>query len=342
VLLIFGEEDFLIEEAVTKLIHYLLKGYSSSQDYEIIDCDEADADRLTNSCTPYPFLSSHRVVLAKRVEKLYPGTSARKNYQNTGFYHYLQNPQPTTFLIMTASVDSLNGLGKMCANNTPSDKAKKLIESTRFPFGVILQKYEWMEFPKVYESEYPNWIINRMKSYGKSINHVAANLIVTGTNPNLYEIDAELQKILLYVMDKKEITIDDVTECIGNSRSFNVFELQKAVGKRQLGDAFRIIENILATDRQEVLIITILTRFFIALWRLIEESAKTTNQYQLAAAIGVSPFFVKEYQEAAKNYSPTELDKCFSILNWADEKLKSTSTDGLYVLQRMLTEIMDR
>ena len=342
VLLMFGAEEFLLDEAYVQLKTTLCKDETAQYDMEIIDAEDINSnqvyDKIVDSCYAYPFVSEKRIVIVKHFEKLTSGRISKKNQENPALSKYLSNPQPTTFLIILSSDDKLNGAGSA----TKKVKADKPAKALPFPYGLILDKFEYIEFPIIYESKYPDWLQKRCGKFGKEIKADAVELLVAQTNTSLRDLNNELQKILLYIGDKKQITAQDVAFIAGASRVNNVFELQKAVGKRQLSKTLSIIENMLAYERQEMLIITMLTRYFVILFKLIEEAGKGQNQYQLAGKAGVSPYFINEYLEALNNYTPQEIENSFIELCKADEALKTTTTDSTYVLQRMLINIMDK
>ncbi len=343
ILLLFGEEDFLVEESYKKLIGIVCPDEGSKYDLEIFDIDEMKPstaiDTIMDSCNNLPFLSQRRTVAVKRFESLFSGRTSTKSNEYVKFLNYMESPNNSTFLVLLSIDDKLKGFA-----NSYKSKAKldKLIKDTKFPYNSLLEKHEWMEFPKVYESEMPQWVAKRIKELGKKIEPEALELLVAQTNPSLRELNGEIEKLLTYSGDKDEISMEDIHFVIGSSRVNNIFELQKAIGKRRLPEALKTLENMLEADRQEMLIMTMLTRYFFALWKLIEESGKTNNQFQLATKVGISPYFVNEYLQALSFYKPSEIENAFSIMCETDEKLKSVSVDSLYLMQDMLIRIMKK
>jgi DNA polymerase-3 subunit delta len=97
----------------------------------------------------------------------------------------------------------------------------------------------------------------------------------------------------------------------------------------------------LSHDRQEMLIITMLTRYFTALWKLMELSGRESNQYNLARSAGISYYFLGEYQKALRNYKPSELDRAFVALRSADRSLKTSSQSSIYIMQKMILSIVE-
>ncbi|TAL69495.1 MAG: DNA polymerase III subunit delta [Bacteroidetes bacterium] len=345
IICLFGEEEFLVDDAYTKLLNHLCPDDNSRYDLDILDFDEMKLalaiENLLKSCNTIPFISARRVVVAKRFEKAMSGRISVKSEEYAKLQKFFSSPPATTCLIIISADENLKGFNAAKGGKS-KDKLDKLLKDAKFPYNLILEKHTWFEFPKVYESELSSWVSRRFKELGKKIEPAAAELLVAQSNPNLRDVDNEIEKILLYIDEKNEITLDDVTFIVGSSRVYNIFELQKAIGKRKMGEALMIVENMLANERQEMLIMTMLTRYFIALWKLIEESGKTNNNYQLAGKVGINPFFVTEYLHALSFYSPAEIENAFLLLCETDEKLKSTSTDSLYLIQNMLVRIMKK
>ena len=220
------------------------------------------------------------------------------------------------------------------------DAATKIIKSAKFPFNIIADKYDYIEFPKLYESNFSSWVNKRLKSFNKTIEPDALQLLLSHTNPTLRDIDNELSKLILYIEKRKSISSEDVSFITGTSRNFNVFELQKAVGKKDLGTAINIVENMLKNDRAEMLILSNLTKYFLTLFKLCEEVIKTKDSKVLAQKVGVHPFFINEYLYSLRLYKTKEIENAFIYLNESDEILKSSSINSVFVLQKMLINIL--
>jgi DNA polymerase-3 subunit delta len=342
ILLLFGEEEYLREEALNYLIKNIAPQVSADYDMDILNSDEASLDKIVDIASSYPFLSAKRTLVVKNFNKYFSGRTSKKSIEKTALYKLIQSPPPTAFIILSAEIDSLNGITKQLSQNSNHDKALKTINSAKFPFDQILGKHEWIEYPKVWENTFPAWIKNRMKSKGKNISEAAIQIIVSHTNPTLRDIGNELDKLAIYVLDKTEISEDDAINVVGASRQFNVFELQKSVGKMDLNQSLFIMQNMLSVDRAEMLILSILTRFFIALWKLVEAGqVGDHNKYEIARQIGVSPFFLNDYVQALNKYGYKRVDRSFEYLCATDLALKTSSGSSLYLLQKMLIQIME-
>ncbi len=340
VLTLFGEEEFLIEEDYNALIQSILKDPSYSYDFEVIDGEQATPDRIAQSCTTFPFVAPVRVVVVNHFEKVFSGNTSKKGLDKTPFGKYLESPQPSTFLLLKVFDDSLKGMMAAKKSMATDPKSAKKIKSAKFPFNILIEKFDCLEYPKIYESAIPRWITERVKSIGKDIGADAVEFLAAHVHPNIRMINNDIEKLAVHIGEAKNISLDDVKFIVGASREYNVFELQNAIGQRNLGKATEILIKMLSADRQEMLIMAVLNKYFITLFKLIEVAQEVKDKYAVAAQIGVSPFFVQDYLGAIKKYSPVEIEQAFVVMAETDEKLKSSSIDSTALMQQMLVKIM--
>lgn len=341
VMLVFGEEDFLVEEAWRNILAILTDNENSGFNTDILDCENSDVTlpKIVDLCNSMPFMDDTRIVVVKNFEKLFSGRKSQKNSGEKQFSDYLDNPLASTKLILISKLEDFKGLANDLKKPKGKSKAEKKIESAKFPYAKLLKEHLWIEYPHLYENELAGWVEVRFNQHGKKITPDACELLVLNTNPNLWELNGEIEKLLAYAGDKKKVDTDDVAIVTGISRQYNVFELQKAVGRKDISKSIEIMENILSTDRQEMLIITMLTRYFTIMFKMLEEDLRQ-NQFQLASKIGMSPYFVDEYLKAVSKYKPREIENAFRALLDADREMKSTGANSLYIMQKMLIDII--
>lgn len=340
ILIMFGEEELLLEEALEELINKVVKSKETDFDFEALDGNEIKIEQLVDYCNTFPFIAQKRIVLVKNFDKLVPTRFSKKNIEESPFTKYLNKPQDTTFLILISQYSELNGITEEIKKN--KGQLSKKILSLKYPYNLLISKFEWIEFGKIYENQLPQWISIRVKQFGKTIDREAIEFLIATTNPNLRDINNEIEKVSILIQDRKNINIEDIKNVVGASRVYNIFELQKAIGKRNLKEAIIILKNMISTDKQQMLIMTMLVRYFIVLWKLFEANDKKLNNYQLAAAIGVNYYFINDYKIALENYKKQEIDRAFIVLTETDQALKSTSSDVFYIMQNLLIKIMDK
>jgi DNA polymerase-3 subunit delta len=120
---------------------------------------------------------------------------------------------------------------------------------------------------------------------------------------------------------------EDVEKNIGISKEFNTFELQNALGNKDILKSNRIINYFIDNEKLHPLtvIIGMLATYFRKL--LIYHSIENKSDRTLVAQkLGVNPFFINDYANAARNYS---LDKSVLIISMMREyDLRSKGARG--------------
>ena len=334
-LLIFGEESFLVDEFVTIFTNKMISNGLDTNSIERLDGSIITEQEIVDNCNNLSLISPQKLLIINNFDTLYK--NKRKSFP--GLVNYLRNPNPDTILLFIGVPTRLNGITKELSNSKKVSTAKSKIDKLPEVLKFLIMNDLFIEFPKLYDNEIPEWIVKRALKYKKEIDIQTANLIALSCN-SIREIDSELDKLNVYLGNKNKITIDDVEEIVGINKENNVFELTKSVGKRDLDTSLRITDNLLMHSNQSVLIIITLTRYFLTLFKLIDERKATSNKFQLAGKIGVNPYFIDEYINTLNKYSPRDIENSISILSKVDEELKSTSTDNKYLMFRTLTDII--
>lgn len=327
ILLVFGEEEFLVEECIKTLLKKIADGKNGWNEFERYDGESINLNDLADMASTVSLLSDQKTILVKNFEKLVPKSQAKRNFEQSPFGRYLNNPSPSTFLVLQANHSSLNGLSKK--------GGKKL----GFPFDILIDRYDWIEFPKVWPNEYASWIDKRAESFGMKIMPQASELLISKAGDSLRSLASELEKLQIFLEDKNVISLEDVIAVTGSSKEFTVFDLQKAIGAKNLSKSIKILMELLDTDRQEMLILTILQKYFITLWKLSEEDLNQ-NKYVLASKTGINAFFLEEYIASLRKYSVSSIANALSCLSEADELLKSSGSDNLFVMMNAVRKII--
>jgi DNA polymerase-3 subunit delta len=157
---------------------------------------------------------------------------------------------------------------------------------------------------------------------------------------SLQQAASEIDKLLTFAGDRTEITEDDVVRASGQTREFNVFELQRSVGSGHYPGALRIAERLLqqaSNKRGEALmIVSVLTAFFSKLWILTACQKRRMSEKDMASRIGVPPYYIKEYLSSLARFTPTALAGSFSALVAADFELKGGSSRDEHLVLALL------
>jgi len=184
------------------------------------------------------------------------------------------------------------------------------------------KKVVLFESTRIYDNKIPDWISERVHMLGYTIAPKSVIMLAEFLGTNLSRIDNELRKLIINLQPGEAITEDIVEQNIGISKDYNVFELRNALGKRDLYHALRIVQYFEFNPKQNPLqmINVLLFNYFMNV--LLYHQLKNENNNTIAAKLGISPFFVKDFRTAAQNYSPAKLKKIISGLRQLDLKSK--------------------
>ena len=299
-----GDEPYYIDMLTEYITSNVLTEAEKSFNQTIIYGKESDAGQVINAAKRYPMMASHSVVVLKEAQEL-------KDFET--LIHYVEKPQPTTLLVISYKYKK-------------PDKRKKVFKS--------LQKHAVsFESKKLYDNQVPGWISGYVSGRKHSIEPKAAALLAEFLGSDLGRIANEVDKLIIAIGEKsKNITPEDVEKNIGISKDFNQFELQNALGRRDVVGANRIIRHFAANEKKYPvpLVTGSLYSYFSKL--LLIHYAKDKSQQGVATLLKVHPFFAKDYLAAAKRYTAGKLVSIISLLRTYDMKSKgydgSTIPDG--------------
>jgi DNA polymerase-3 subunit delta len=323
VYLLFGEEEFLIEEALDRILTATVDEETRSFNFDLLYGSEVTVVDVLERANSYPLMADRRVVVVKEIDRTF--ALRGKPGADSEFARYMKAPLETTVLVMTAATGDVVGKGKSGA---------------KAPYDLIVPNVPSVQFKKVYDRDIPSWVATRLRARGKEITPEAVELFIGYVGGSLRTYNNEIEKLITVVEGRKKIVAGDVQSVVGTSKIYNIFELQKAVGTRNLELAIEITERMLRAGESEQLVVTMLTRYFSILWRLVELRSKSRDQNEMARGVGISPFFINEYLSSLARYPMARIRNAFDALLQTDVMLKTTRTDPALALQLMLIEIV--
>ena len=288
-----GEEPYFIDMISDTIENEALDEADRAFNQIVVYGRDVDVETIANHARSFPMMGDRMVVIVKEAQDV-------KNLEN--FEAYLDTIPETTLLVFVYKYKKF-------------DKRKTLAKK-------IDKKGVWFESKKLYDSNIPGWIQNYLKGEGYSITPKATQMLADYLGTDLHKIANELKKLIIALPKKKSIDDADVERNIGISKDYNGFELQNAIGSRDVLKANRIVNYFGDNGKDNPLLVTVITLYgyFTKLIKL--HTTQDKSQGNLASVLGVNPFFVKDYLAAARNYPPATCIRCISILREFDLKSK--------------------
>jgi len=309
-----GEEAYYIDEISDYIEDNVLTDVEKEFNQTVIYGRETEVQAIISNAKRYPMMANYQVVIVKeaqeiqKIEELLP---------------YIENPLDSTLLVI--------------------DYKYKKIDKRKSFFKQIGKKGVLFESKKLYDNQISGWINKYVNNKGYEITPKASAMLTEFLGTNLSKVVNEISKLILNVPENALIDDELVERNIGISKDFNIFELQNAIGTKNVLKANQIANYFAANPKENPLIktVTILFSYFSKI--LIYHQLKDKSRNSVAAALSVNPFFVQDYQTAARSYSYQKLTSIISLLREYDLKAKGvdnvSTTDG-ELLKELLFKIL--
>lgn len=321
VYLLHGEESYYIDKISDYIEENVLTDAEKSFNQSVFYGKDSDMMNILNAAKRYPMMSEYQVVLVKEAQELKWGKDGDDDKKSADpFLNYLENPLQSTILVF-------------CFRNGKFDKRKKT-------YKAIEKKGIVFESASIYDNKVPAWIESFVREKDYSIQAQASALMAEYLGNDLSKVANELEKLMLNVKPGREISTDDVQNNIGISKEYNVFELQNAIARK---DAFKVnqIINYFADNPKNnpiQLLLGALNSYFTKVLKF--HYASDRSQQGLARELGVSPFFVKDFEFAGRNYSKDKVFRVISYLRECDMKVKGVDASGNTEQGELMKELL--
>ena len=186
-----------------------------------------------------------------------------------------------------------------------------------------------------------------MQDKGFTIKPAATALIAEYLGTDLSKVVNELDKLAINLPKGTLITQQHIQNNIGISKDYNVFELQKALGQKQVTKVNRIIKYFGANPKKNPMVMMVgsLYNYFSKIYML--HFLRNSGDQDIQKALRLSSsFFLREYKASARNYSKLQTEKVLAILKEFDLKSKGVNNNTMHnpdgeLMKEMVWRIMN-
>lgn len=298
---LMGEEPYYIDKLTEYMEANLLSEDEKGFNQTVLYGRDVSVDDIVSTAKRYPMMAERQVVIVREAQELSRSIDKLESYA--------ENPMLTTVLVIAYKYKTL-------------DKRKKL---TKFldKTGLVY------ESKKLYENQVGDWLKRVLAGKKLNIEPKAAAMLVDFLGTDLSKIANELDKLAIILPQGSTITPEVIEENIGFSKDFNVFELRKAIGERNIKKAYQIAQYFADNPKDNPLVLTVGQTFGFFVQLLKYHGLKDRSPKSVASALGINPFFVKEYDVAIKNYPMKKVSHIVASLRDIDVKSKGVGANGL-------------
>lgn len=295
-----GKEPYYIDKVADYIEHNVLDEMAREFDQTIIygkDLTGGDVSTVIGAARGFAMMGGYKVIIVKEAQNI-------KKWEALALY--MENPQPSTILVF-------------CYKYGSPDKRLNLFKNWEKKGGVLMESEPLRDFQvEKWIREYVSQRNVELKEKGDEvrIDDKIAKILADSLGTDLTKIVGALQKLVDGRPEGvKVIDADLVERNVGISKDFNVFELQSALIAGDVVKANRITQYFAASkDHPMVKELGILYGFFANL--MIYHYLPDKSDRVAGPALGVSPYFVKDYANAARRFSA---GKTFAIIGYFRE-----------------------
>lgn len=285
---LMGEEAYYIDKISDYIQANVLDESQREFDLTVVYGKDTEMISIVNAAKRYPMMSPYQVVIVKEAQLI-------KNWDALQFY--INNPLKTTILVFAYKYGS-------------PDKRKKWVQDIA-KLGVTF------ESEKLRDYEMAAWMNAYARTKNVTIDVKAIEMLTEFLGTDLSKVANELDKLLLTKpADTNRITPEHVEKNIGISKDFNVFELQAALIEKNVLKANRIVRYFSENKKNNPMIMVLPQLFNLFSNLMLYHYLSDKSQGAVATELKINPYFVKQYEQAAKSFGAW---KTMNIISWIRE-----------------------
>lgn len=300
-----GDEPFYLNELSDHIEEHCLNEQDKGFNQTILYGKDADMGKILSSARGFPMMAERRLLMIKEAQDI---RDFNKESTNALFEAYLENPANTTVLVFVYR-------NKLLAKNT---RLYKRLDKNAVVYNA----------KKIYDNQVSGWIKEYISSKGLTMSVKGVQILADYIGNNLERLANEINKIKINLSSGEEIGEEHIQKFVGINKDYNVFELQNALGKKDVLKANKIVNYFGENPKANPVIpvIAILFTFFSKL--LLIHHSNDRSERVLAGVLKVNPFFVKDYVLASRYYPLSKVIQNIHAIKEADLIVKGVKPGG--------------
>jgi DNA polymerase III subunit delta len=363
VLLVFGEDEFAVKQRARQIYQQWAEELGG-MDHEIIDAAVSNSGealkalaKLREALQTLPFFGGGKVVWLQNCNFFGDDRTASSQAVTETLAEIAQELkefawQNVRLLISAAKVDK-----------------RKVFFKTLDKIGTVESFAAWSVDDRDWAAQAEAWAGKAIRARQKTIAHEALAELISRVGPNARQLDTEVEKLSLYVGDRKEIGMEDVAAICTRNKMARAFALGDALGDRDLPRLLkRLDEELWAVkfdpQKSEIGLLYGLiskVRALLLLKEMLREGwIKPDADYSRFKAqldrvpadklpadrrfnpLALNPYVLYKALPQVKQYSQSELVRAMDLLLQCNQRLVSSRLDESLVLQQALVQIAGR
>jgi len=321
---LMGEEPYFIDVVTDRIESNVLDEASKAFGQTIVYGRDVSMEQVISLAKSFPMMGDKQVVIVKEAQDMKEWKSRKKEDDDEDMKHllnYLQQPTPSTLLVFNYK-------------NKTLDKRKKVYKNLE-KVGVVFDSQ------KIKDYKLAEWIESYVQSRQFKINSGASQLLAEYLGTDLSKVVNAINKLAIILPERSEITAQHIEQNIGISKDYNVWELQKALGQKDVLKANRIIHYFESNPKSNPIqmVLPSLYNYFSKLAAYIS----IPDKRNAAAELGMTTWALNDYKEASTKFNAQKVERIIGYIRDTDKKSKgvnNASADDGDLMKELVFKIL--
>lgn len=313
VYLLTGEEGFLIQSALDRLITAAVDPGTKDFNFTPLDGETATANTILTAVESLPAFATRRLVVLKNAEQLAVAEANRL----TG---YLKNPSPTTCFVCVAGS----------------------FDARRIFFQTLKSNSTVVECRPLPDARITNWLKAQAQSLGRTISSDAILFLKERLGRDLFALQNEMAKAAIGSPDpdkKKAIELEDVQEVCGALGEFTVYDLLKALSGRRVEPALTILTRLIEEGEAPLKILSTISYRYRLVWKVKRAMRAGHSDTALMRMFGLGHWMAAPVLAAATANPEPDLRWAFQRFIETDAGLKGGVLPPKTIMELLIMDL---
>lgn len=325
VYILYGNEGYLKQHYATTICNKAVGKDFEDFNLNKLDGKETSLNQIYDCISSFPMMGEYTCTLVKDFPLVdYIG---ERNKVDKDFESIITDIPETSILVFwmdTIEVDE---------KNSKWSKALKMIDEA----GACAK------IDKRTRSALENLLVSSAAKKGCTLSKNIANHMITLVGEDMSTLQNELHKVCSYV-GSGEITKEHIDKTVIVSVEAKIFQLSRMIVRGEADNAFENLSNLFKLREEPVVILGVLSKAFVDMYRVKAIKEKGLTYSKLADAFPSAykgkSFVLDNAANDASKYSVSQLKTALNLLSDADKRLKSTGEDGKTILEELILRLL--
>lgn len=330
-----GDEGFFRDRCRAALLEHLVPRDLREFSFYELDLAETEVAEILDRARTPSLMAPFQVFFIRNLKALYGRGSHQADYD--AIEQYVKSPNPDAVLIFVA--DHISIPADVRRMELQDKERYERIRETLGEFCTVI------EFARVDESEGMRWVVDSAAAQGVKVESEAARELVDSLGADMLLVANELEKLFLFVGEKKRITLADVETMVLAAKQRSLYELTDAISAKDRPRALANLDAILSSgDGEDAAIghLHMLAKTFRQMLVILEKNVRDSRAIWQALWQGfrLPPFAAEDVIRQARRYkSRRDLTRALRLIAKADLALRSNPISKRLVLEKLVLDL---